>query len=268
MLLLAVAAGAPSQAVAQEPAACDSAWTARYGPALDDDGALPPRLAVGRRVYFAWVGSDYFETRYRRDFPSTMTILAGENDSEPFQDTFRPRDSFYVEPEQGDLGREYIITASWVEEPLEEENPAICRRSDTRRVHVVRGYPPRVQVLVRSDHVGFKVRQSRGSSCSLTPPGAITLTVRGPDRKRSLRLSDVCGTWSRGTGGAGWRLHKLFNYDDLVERKFPPEAWFESRYQTPGTRHFRYRIEFRHRRISSGSFDVRVQVCNFFGCEG
>lgn len=267
-MIAGVCAAVPASVAAAEPR-CGEAWTQQYSPGIEPDD-LPTKVAAGRRADFSFNdGDDGDSAHYRPDLRSAVSITVGEDDPNPFFEVFDTdlrRESFYIEPERREIGDVYTVGASWAEDNFDPDSP--CRRSSIHDVRVVRGLRPKVKIRTEGDEASFKVLQRRRNNCAQTRPGSIRISVRGPDAKRQLRLSDTCGRWSRRQGGAGWTLSGLFNYDRTFEREYPPEATLAFRYRTPGTRKFRYRVTFRGKKLESGRFDIRVRVCQFGVCRG
>lgn len=197
---------------------------------------------------------------YRDDLPSSVSISTGPTDPTPYSKVFRgdvTEQAFFFTPDRSDLGKMYTVNAAWAEDAVALPVPPPCQRSTTGGSRVFRGLAPRIKVTNDNNYFNFEVVQRSGILCEQTRRGSVRIVVRGPDRRRSIKLRDTCGRWTKSTGGRGWRLRKEQNYrysallgeDDAL-------ASLYIKFRTPGTRHFSYRVTFRGRRVAWGSFDV------------
>lgn len=261
-------------AAAQGAVPCPKSWTRQYSPALAVHD-LPKRLAIGRKVKFRFdQAAGPKVATYRSDVPAAVAIRQGARDLSPYSRVFsgdlRKR-GIPIKPKRLRGGRIATVRVSWAEDrggPDGQTASQPCRRTASYRVRVIEGYAPRIMTNASNGRVSFKVLQRRGKHCAKTQPGAIRLSVRGPDRQRVLRLSDTCGKWSKRRHGRGWQLFGRENYDRTLgsDEETPAEALLDFGYETPGTRTFRYRVTWRGRTLKSAVLSLRVRVCRLRVC--
>lgn len=271
LLLWAAFMGWSSTAVAQEAIPpCTADWRAANQPALEAETWLAerslrrqPRLASGRSGVM-WTESNRRSSAYSRMnlYPATVQIARAGNVLSEQPLSLAERVRLPKRP-----GR-YEVRATWAEAQevgYDQEGSNLfgppCFRTETAQIQVIRGRLPKVRVAVKPYAVEFKVVDQGKAhwQCEESRKVGIRVTVRGPDSTRTLRLSNVCGKWSKARRGNDWRLSKLSNYRYDVD-PFPrgslgarPTAQFDATYTHK--RRFSWRVTVGRRVAGRGGIE-------------